>query len=182
VALTLRAGPAADVTLGASGMLGTYDAGGKLRYAIVGGDLVVRIGRTALRMEYLLRRQEFDTSNPDIFKYEVPPADGDFFTKQGAYLELEQPITAALDVVGRVDGLYRMGNVSNAGVGSGTDTPTYSPLTDKSYVARETLAVGYALDRNLRVKGSVELWEFSYEDPSARTAELSFHLGAAGSF
>jgi hypothetical protein len=182
VALTLRAGPAADVTLGASGMFGTYDPGGKLTYAIVGGDVVVRVRRTAVRMEYLIRRQEFDTSNPDIFKYAVPSTDGDFFTKQGAYVELEQPITAALDVVGRVDGLYRMGNVSNAGVGSGTNTPTYSPLTDKSYAARETLAFGYALDRNLRIKGSVELWEFNYEDPSGRSTELSFHLGAAGSF
>jgi hypothetical protein len=182
VALTLRAGAAADVTLGASGMLGTYDPANRLTYAIVGGEFSVRIQRTALRMEYLIRRQQMDTSNPDIFKYELAPTDNDFFTKQGAYVELEQPIADTLDVLGRVDGLYRMGNVSNARAGSGTEAPAYSPLTDRSYVVRETLALAYALERNFRLKGSVEMWEFSYPDPANRSAELSFHVGAVGSF
>jgi hypothetical protein len=182
VALTLRAGEGADTTLGASGVIGTYDPGNKLTYAILGADFSVRIRRTSLRMEYLLRRQQMDISNPDIFKYELGPTDGDFFTKQGAYVELEVPVTSALDALGRVDGLYRAGNVSNARVGSSSDTASYSPLTDKSYVLRETLALAYALERNIRLKGSVELWEFNYPDPTGRETELSFHIGAVGSF
>jgi hypothetical protein len=136
--------------------------------------------RTALRIEYLVRRQEMDTSNPDIFRYAIAPAGGDFFTKHGAYVELEHPITEALSILGRVDGMYRIGNVSNVAVG-GT-IPAQSPLTYKSTVVRETLGLGLALERNFRLKGSIELWQFSYRDAVGRETELSFHLGAVGSF
>ncbi len=182
LAVTLRAG-AVDATLGASGLAGTYDPGNRLTYAILGGDLSLRVVRTAIRMEYLVRRQQMDTSDPDIFRYAVAGADGDFFTKQGAYVEVEQPVTRAFDLLARADGMVRTGNVSNATVGSGTETVTAeSPLSSNSYVARETLAAALALDRNFRLKGSVELWEFSYEDAAGRATELSFHLGAVGSF
>jgi len=182
LALTLKTGAAADMTLGASGLFGTYDPENRLTYAIVGSDFSLRIQRTAVRMEYLLRRQEFDTSNPDIFKYAIAPAGGDFFAKHGAYVEVEQPVTEALDVLARADGMYRIGNVSNVPVGSGNETPEESLMTYRSSVLRETLALAYALERNFRLKGSVELWEFSYPDAAGRQTELSFHLGAVGSF
>jgi len=182
LALTLKAGSAGDMTLGASWMSGTYDPTNRLLYVIVGGDFALRIGHTALRMEYLIRRQQMDTSNPDIFKYTIAPVDGDSFTKQGAYVEIEQPVTRALDVLARADGMLRIGNVSNAAVGSGTEAAAYSPLTNQSWVGRETLALAYAIERNFRLKGSVELWEFSYNDLAGRETELSFHLGAVGSF
>jgi hypothetical protein len=182
LALTLKAGDSADITLGASGMFGTYDPNNRLTYAIVGGDFALRVGRTALRMEYLVRRQQMDVSNPDIFKYAIAPVDGDFFAKHGAYAEVEQPVTDALDLLARGDGMYRVGNVSNAAVGSGNETSAYSPLSYQSWVARETLALAYAVERNLRFKGSLELWEFSYPDQAGRETELSFHLGAVGSF
>jgi hypothetical protein len=182
LALTLRDGPL-DATLGGSALVGTYDPQNRLTYAILGGDLSVRVVRTAIRMEYLVRRQQMDVSNPDLFKYAVASADGDFFAKHGAYVEIEQPVTRAFDLLGRVDGMYRVGNVSNAPVGTGNEAPTArSPMTDASYVARETLAVAYALDRNFRLKGSVELWEFSYRDSTGREDEVSFHMGAVGSF
>jgi hypothetical protein len=182
IALTLKASALTDVTLGASGLFGTYDPENKLTYAIVGGDLTLRIVRTALRIEYLVRRQQFDTSNPDIFRYAIAPSDGDFFTKHGAYVELEHPVTEALAILGRVDGMYRIGNVSNAPVGGSSGVSTESPLTYRSSVVRETLGLGLALDRNFRLKGSVELWQFSYADAVGRETELSFHLGAVGSF
>jgi hypothetical protein len=180
LALTLKTGAMSDMTLGASAMFGTYDPENKLTYAIVGGDFSLRIVRTALRIEYLVRRQEMDTSNPDIFRYAIAPAGGDFFAKHGAYVELEHPITEALSVLGRVDGMYRVGNVSNVTVGS--TTPVQSPLTYKSSVLRETLGLGLALERNFRLKGSIEVWQFSYRDAVGRETELSFHLGAVGSF
>ena len=68
LALTVRAG-ALDTTLGASGLAGTYDPANRLSYAIVGGDLSLRIVRTAIRVEYLIRRQQMDLGDPDIFKY-----------------------------------------------------------------------------------------------------------------
>lgn len=182
LAWTLRAG-ALDATLGGSAMGGTYDPQNRLTYTIIGGDLLVRVARTAIRMEYLVRRQEFDTSDPDIFKYAIAGVDGNFFVKHGAYAEVEQPVTRSFDVLARVDGMLRLGNVSNAPVGSGNDTVTaLSPMMSESSVLRETLAVGYALDRNFRLKGSVEVWEFSYADSSGRQNQLSFHLGAVGSF
>jgi hypothetical protein len=182
LALTLKTSAVSDMTLGASGLFGTYDPQNKLTYAIVGGDLSLRVQRTALRIEYLVRRQQFDTSNPDIFRYAIAPAGGDFFAKHGAYIELEHPIADALALLGRVDGMYRVGNVSNVPVGSTTGTPVQSPLTNKSYVIRETLGLAVALERNFRLKGSVELWQFSYADAVGRETELSFHLGAVGSF
>jgi hypothetical protein len=182
LALTLKTSTVSDMTLGASGLLGTYDPENKLTYAIVGGDFSLRIQRTALRIEYLVRRQQFDTNNPDIFRYAIAPAGGDFFAKHGAYVELEHPIAEALAVIGRVDGMYRVGNVSNVPVGSTTGTPVQSPLTSKSYVVRETLGLALALERNFRLKGSIELWQFSYADAVGRETELSFHLGAVGSF
>jgi hypothetical protein len=72
--------------------------------------------------------------------------------------------------------------VSNVPVGSTTGTPVQSPLTSKSYVVRETLGLALALERNFRLKGSIELWQFSYADAVGRETELSFHLGAVGSF
>ncbi len=170
VALTLKAAPTTDVTLGASAMFGTYTPANTLTYAIVGGDLSVRVGRTTLRAEYLVRRQEFDTSDPGIFLYAPASERNDFFVKHGAFVEMEQPVVSGLDFLGRVDGLYRVGNV-----------PVGSPLNEKSSVVRETLGLAYAVERNLRLKGSVELWEFSYRD-AGRDAELSVHLGAVGSF
>jgi hypothetical protein len=149
---------------------------------IAGADLAMRFGRTAIRMEYLVRRQQMDTGNPDIFKYAVAPADGDFFAKHGAYAEIEQPITEAFDLLARADALYRAGNVANPAVGSGNETAAYSPLTSQSYVLRETLAAAYAIERNFRFKASVEVWQFSYGDQASREDDVSFHLGAVGSF
>jgi hypothetical protein len=182
LALTFKIGGSADTTIGASALGGTYDPHDRLSYAIVGADWSVRIGRTALRMEYLVRRQQMDTSNPDIFKYAVAPSNGDFVAKHGGYVEIEVPITDKLDALGRADALYRVGNVANPAAGSGNELATYSPLSSESYVVRETFALAYALERNFRFKGSVEGWEFSYADPTGRSALLSFHLGAVGSF
>jgi hypothetical protein len=183
LALTVKGSSAVDMTLGASGMLGTYDPKSQLTYVIAGADFALRVQRTAFRVEYLMRRQQVDTSNPDIFKYEIPANGGDFFTKQGAFAELEQPLTSSLDFTGRVDGMLRRGNVSNVLTGSGdTAATSVSPLQYQSYVVRETLGLAYALERNFRLKGSAEVWQFSYPDSLGQKAALGFHFGAVGSF
>jgi hypothetical protein len=170
-AVTVKLGERADVTLGGSVMGGTYDKEARLAYVIAGGDTTLRIERTSLRIEYLLRRQKFDTSSPALFKYEVPPTDGSFFVKHGAYVELEQPVTHELDVIARLDGLYRAGNVA-----------VTSDLSSSAWVARATLGAALAVERNLRFKGSVELWQFRDRVDDVRRAEWGFHLGAVGSF
>jgi hypothetical protein len=172
VAMTVKTGGASDVSFGASGMYGTYDPHNRFSYAILGGDLAVRIHRTNLRMEYLVRRQQMDVDDPQIFKYAVPTSGGDFFSKHGAFVELEQPIVKDFDFIGRLDGMYRAGNVLAT-----------SSLSSKSSVIRETVGLAYAIDRNFRVKTSGELWEFSDPDPtSGRFTEVSVHLGFVGTF
>jgi hypothetical protein len=171
LAMTVRLSSDADMALGASGMYGTYDVHDSLTYAILGGDLGFRFARTYLRLEYLVRRQDFDTSSPSDFRYALAPNQGDYFTKHGAYVELEQPITRQVDVIARGDGMYRVGNV-----------PATSDLRRRSTVVRETLGLAYALDRSVRIKGSTELWEFSDEDARGHTLELGLHAAVVGTF
>jgi hypothetical protein len=171
VALTLKPGPFSDLTVGASGMGGTYDNQNKLVYLIFGGDASLRLHRTNIRAEYLIRRTEFDTTDPSLFKYAVPASQGNYFTKQGAYLEVEQPVIRDLDAIVRVDGMLRNGNVLAT-----------STLTNQAWMARETLGLAYGIERNLRLKVSAEYYEFSGPDTSGNKRDLAIHTGVTGTF
>jgi len=171
VAVTARLGSAGDATLGGSVMYGTFDPDNGRRYLILGGDLTFRIHRTNLRLEYLVRRQEMDVGDPSRFKYFVPLRDGDFFVKHGAFVEVEHPITRAVDLIGRVDGLYRVGNVLAA-----------SSLLARSAVIRYTAGTAIAIDHGFRLKLSAELWSFSDRGTPDRHNEMSFHAGVVGAF
>jgi len=164
LALTAKAGPAFDATLGASLMGGTFDPANRLTYVIAGSDLWLRFGQTNVRAEWLVRRQEFNASDPQLLKYQ-PLSPTAFFAKHGAYVELEQPITADLDLVARVDGLLRLGNVSAA-----------SPLSNRALLLRYTLGASYAVTRGVRIKVAPELWHFDYADATGRKLEGSLHL------
>lgn len=170
-ALTFKLGDASDMTVGASGMHGTYDPHNELTYTIMGTDFSLRVNRTNLRAEWLVRRQDFDVSDPSIFRYAVPPTGGDFFVKHGAFIELEQPISAKIDLIGRVDGLYRKGNVV-----------VESPLHRKSGMTRFTLGTSIVLERGYRLKLSGEYWDFSDEGLNGRHNDVSFHVGVVGTF
>jgi len=171
VAITGKLGAMSDLTAGASVMGGTYDPKNDLSYVIMGGDVTLRIERTSLRLEYLSRRQKFDTSNPALFKYGIAPSNGNVFAKHGAYVELEQPLGHDLDAVARLDGMYRTGNVLLT-----------SELWDGSWVGRATLGAALTVERNLKFKASFELWEFQDHTAAGRQSETSFHFGAVGSF
>ena len=171
VALTVKPSPSTDLTFGTSGMGGTYDDQNQLLYLILGGDVSLRVNRTNLRAEYLVRRTEFSTADPSLLKYAIAPNQGNYFTKHGAYLEVEQPLVRDLDVVARVDGMLRLGNVA-AG----------SLLTNQSWMARQTLGLAYGVERNLRLKGSVEYYEFSEADLAGNQRDLAVHLGVSGTF
>jgi len=171
-ALTVRLGDASDATLGASGMFGTYDPENKQTYLIYGADLSMRFDKTNIRVEYLARRTTFDTTDRTLFKYVVAEDRGDFFMKHGAYAEIEQALTPELDLIGRVDGMYRVGNIEAA-----------SELARRSSVLRYTIGTAYAIERGLRVKFSTELWDFSdREIVSGRNIDLGMHAALAGSF
>jgi hypothetical protein len=171
LALTAKLGPSTDLTLGASGMGGYSDPQNEHLYVIFGADAWLRFGRTNLRLEWLARRQEFDTSNVTAFKYTIPPAGGDFFVKHGAYAELEQPLGPGVDGIVRVDGLLRMGNVAAS-----------SPLSSEAVVLRYTLGASIVMTRGVRLKLAPELWQFDYADRSGRKLEASLHAAIAGAF
>jgi hypothetical protein len=170
-AVTVKLGPTSDATLGGSGMYGTFDPDNKLHYLIVGGDLTFRFNRTNVRFEYLARRQEFDVSDPTRFKYAVSPTNGNFSVKHGAFVEIEQPLGRDLDVIGRMDGLYRVGNVL-----------TGSELQAKSAVIRYTVGVAYAVLRGFRLKLSSEFWTFSDRGTDNTHNAMSVHAGAVATF
>ena len=172
MALTFKLGDTSDFTLGASTMYGTYDPNNDQSYLIIGGDATLRLDKTNIRAEYLGRRTEFSTADRNVFKYVVADERGDFSMKHGAYLEVEQALTPDLDLLGRVDGMYRVGNVEAA-----------SELSRRSAVFRYTLGTAYAIERGLRIKFSTELWEFTDRDAlTGRKVELSMHTALAGSF
>jgi hypothetical protein len=174
LALTVKLGQQSDVTIGASGMYGTYDGANALTYAIWGGDISLRIVRTCLRLEYLARRTKMDTQNPSLFARALAPND-DYFIKHGAYVEIEQPLLPVLDIIGRLDGMYRIGNFPAV-----TLTGDPPALSRHSSILRYTLGVSYLFERALRLKVSAELWQFSDKDDDGRTLEAGLHAALVG--
>lgn len=170
--LTFKMSDMSELTFGASAMYGTYDPSNDLSYLIVGGDATLRLDKLNVRAEYLGRRTEFSTNDRTVFKYVVADSNGDFSMKHGAFLEVEEGLTPELDLVGRVDGMFRVGNVEST-----------SELDRRSSVFRYTIGTAYAIERGLRIKLSTELWEFSDRDSvTGRKLELSMHTALAGSF
>jgi hypothetical protein len=169
LALTLKLGERSDLTLGASGMGGSFDPNRLLWYAIYGADVSLRIGRTTLRAEYLARWQQFDPDGAEL-RYTVTDSNA-FFIKHGAYIELEHPLTRRVDLIVRADGMLRVG-----------DVPITSALDKESAVGRLTLGTAVLVERHLRVKASTELWQFTDPDVRGVKTEVSFHLGAVGTF
>ena len=171
LALTLKPTPTSDVSFGASGVAGTYDDANQLLYVIGGLDFALRVQRTNFRMEYLVRRTEFSEADPSEFKYQFAPQQGNYFMKHGAFAELEQPVIRDLDFIARVDGLARFGNA-----------PIDTALSSRSGVLRETLGLAYTVERNLRLKTSVEGYEWTDKDESGHMNDIAIHLGVVGTF
>lgn len=171
VSATVKLSPDADMTFGASGMHGTSDPTNHLTYSILGADAVFRFHQTNFRVEYLVRRQEFDVSDPTRFKFPIAPQNGDYFTKHGAYVEVEHPLSARVGILGRADTLYRFGNLAKD-----------SPLDRRSGIGRLTIGATFAVERGLRLKASTELWQFTDRDATGRDKEVGFHLAAVGAF
>jgi hypothetical protein len=174
LAITQKLGSLSDFTLGGSGMYGTYDRNNEYSYAIVGGDLSFRIQRTNIRLEYLARRTEMDTSVPSLLQLPVN-SDKSAYWKQGAYVEIEQRLSSTVDLLARVDGLYRSGNFP-------ADPEDETPLSRRSYILRYTLGAAYAFDRAFRLKLSTEFWQFSDADDEGESKALSTHLSFVGTY
>jgi len=158
------------VALGVSGMYGTYDPANKLDALLLGADIVLRIDRVALRVEYLMRRTKMGLGdNPqENFRY-GPGADGTFdpySLKEGFYGELTFPMGEILEGVVRFDGMRRTGNVALT-----------SALRSRSAVLRYTAGMNLTMVRDWRIKLSGEVYDFSdFKD------EVALHLGVVGAF
>jgi hypothetical protein len=147
------------LTAGASAMAGHYDPQRKLLFEIVGADVVAKISGVYVRAEYLVRRTQMDLAAL------APMTTDNTFTKHGFYVETEVPV-GPVDVIGRFDGLRRIGA-----------TPIDGPLAYRASVYRYTLAAALRLSASVRLKTSVEYYQFSdFAD------ELAIHLGVATPF
>ena len=171
VGATFRLSPSSDVTFGASAQHGHSDPERRLSYSIVGADMSLRVGRTDLRLEYLARRQQIDVENPIVLRYDIAGPRGDFFVKQGGYAELKVPVASGLDVVARMDGMYRNGNL-----------PKISSLSIKSTVLRYTFGTIFTLSQGLRAKLSGEVWDFSDASGDGRHTEFTAHAAIVGTY
>jgi hypothetical protein len=150
-------------TLGASGMWGYYDPNHSLSYLIAGVDAYARIRKLELRSEYLLRRTEMSLGDDPSSRFKYGPGpDGKYdryFIKDGFYVEALYPVISGLELVGRFDGMRRMGNV-----------PINSALRDKSAVFRYTLGADITVGPGVRVKIAGEYYDFSdFKDEIAAT-------------
>ncbi len=169
VAATFDLAQTAILSVGGSIMAGHYDPRAALGFLITGGDASLQLGRIVLRAEYVRRRTEMSLGDDPIerFKY-GPAADGrfaNFSIKDGFDTEAELR-AGPFTLIGRWDGLRQIGNVLAT-----------SDLRSKSAILRYTAATAYNLSGALRLKTSVELYDFSdFED------ELAVHVGIAGPF
>jgi hypothetical protein len=170
-AFTFRLGEANDLTVGTSLMYGTYDPQNRFAYTVAGGDCAARIGRTQIRLEYLVRHQTFEANPAVQFELPVPASGREAFNKHGYYLEVERSMTDIIGLIARVDGLYRAGNVT-----------IDSPLAPRSAIFRYTAGATVALLPGWRLKASAELWAFSNDVPAHQELELAFHLATVGTF
>ncbi len=170
LALGFRLGEIGSLKLGTSAMYGTYDPDNDLDLLILGGDVVLRIEDFTLRAEYLLRRTKMALGADPASRFHYGPGkDGKYdpyFVKDGFYVEAEYTIGDMWELVARFDGMRRIGNVA---IGS--------KLRSRSAVLRYTAGLSLRLHRNVRLKFSTELYDFSDFDD-----ELGLHLGFVGSF
>jgi hypothetical protein len=167
VSLTLDLSDTSTLAAGVSGMMGHYDPARDLSFEIGGADLVLSFPAVILRAEYLVRRTEYSLGPDPAMKLKFVENGGyaTHFLKQGFYAEAEVPI-GKLSAIARWDGLIRHGNVL---AGSALDFDTY--------LLRYTAAVAYRLASGIRIKASVEYYDFKELDD-----ELGLHLGVATAF
>lgn len=169
IAATIDLGSRSSLAMGASVMTGRYDPKAELDFAIVGADVVLRLDNIFLRSEYLIRRTRFALGeDPEArFKYGPGPLGtyDDFSLRDGFYAEAEAQV-GKIDLIARWDGLRRIGNL-----------PAASELRSKSIVLRYTAGLAYRVIGTLRLKTSVEVYDFSDFDD-----EVAVHTGIAGPF
>ena len=91
-------------------------------------------------------------------------------TRDGWYVEVEQPITRNVDILARWDGLRRIGN-----------TRTGSPLDGDAGISRWTLGTHITVHRGYRIKAAVEHYTY-WGLRNGPGSEVAAHLGVVATF
>jgi hypothetical protein len=169
LALTADLSTFAMMTIGSSAMWGSQDPERLRHYTVIGFDAYLRIADFELRGEYLIRRTEMAMQDADT-RFRYGPVEGeeyeDYFLKDGFYVEAMMPVFDRLELVGRFDGLRRVGNVL-----------VNSPLRYRSAVLRYTAGFNVVFDASVRLKLSAELYDFSDFDD-----EITANAGVVAAF
>lgn len=170
VAVTWDLSPDVMFTLGGSGMAGRPDPERERKYFILGLDLYARLSMINLHAEYLVRRTEMALGQDpnERFRY-GPGEDGDYdpyFIKDGFYVESDFVLSERVELLARLDGLRRLGNVV-----------INSPLRKRSGVLRYTAGVNFVLDGSIRIKINGEFYNFSDFDD-----EVALNAGVTAAF
>jgi hypothetical protein len=153
-----------SISFGASVMTGRYDPDRHLAFTIAGADFTANLPGFTVRSEYLVRRTDMAQGMDPATRWKNGKYEDHFF-KHGFYAELEVPI-GRLDAIARFDGLMRQGN-----------TLATSVLNSDSRVLRYTFGAAIRVTSNVRVKTSIEYYNFS-----DLADEIAVHLGVATPF
>jgi len=120
--------------------------------------------------------------DPTRWQYQLPLlADRSDFTetlfsvKDGWYVEVDAPVNRRVELVGRWDGIRRIGNV-----------PVGVPLDFNAGMMRGTVGANFIIARGYRVKSSVEYWRIwgVRNDQGSPVPEngLGLHLSVVATF
>lgn len=157
------------ISFGASFMTGHYDPDRHLAFLIGGADVVANLEGVVIRAEYLVRRTDMEIGADPARRWKYGPGKAgrydDHFFKHGFYAEAEAP-AGRVDAFARFDGLLRFGNVLSG-----------SPLTSRSKLWRYTAGAAIRLVDNVRLKTSVEYYQFS-----DLSDDVALHLAVATPF
>jgi hypothetical protein len=153
-----------DLSLGASGMYGRYDAERKHAYTALGVDMSLRIGPLTVRSEAALMRIELNP-DPSLYRYELIDT---YVDKGGFFVELEHPVTSRLALLYRFDSLFRKGDPL---------TTSDERLSPDSRILRYTQALQILLSDFMYAKLSYEYCAMN-DFPNFHSA----HVGVGGSF
>lgn len=175
-----------DITVGGSGMYGTYDDYDKLAYWIVGVDFYMHLWRINLRCELIRRQQEVD---PRRLDYEPKVTTGLTLpmnwsdkvevVKDGFYAETDFPLGGYLEGVLRFDGMHRSGPREAQ---KDPSVPTYagppsSTLDFDDWILRYTAGLNIIPVTGAKLKLDYEYWTFkNFPD------EHEVHLALVASF
>jgi len=136
------------MTLGAAGMVGNSDAGGRNTYQVMTVDITLNFDQLRFDFLYAQRRTEYDLAGG---------AEGHFW-KRGYWAQLSYPLTEDLTVAVSGDGLF----VSDMTLGAFGPTTFPGALTDGSnQLNRATFGLAWSLGSGVQAKGGIEYWDFS---------------------